>query len=343
MYRFLSKKREKMALGAIAGLGASTVGSVIQNESNYALAERNREENYRLNEQAADNAMHRGLALYNKTQSWGAQVKEMEEAGLSPGLVLGAGQTGGAASGAQGAGTSGQAPVRNENLLAHAELGLMHAQEEKLKAEARSISGGEERAAQSFSEILKGLGLDNQAKELDNHIKRYEGLKLKIESVNWEKLSGYALEEARYRVDGMVKSIEKQSQEVRALLFENDLNDEQRNQMITKFNNEVAITTMAKLEAQLQYSINKETKDAVIKMAQEGATAAELENKLKEWAITVQEYDNGYKRDSVEYDKWVEENGTGFQKGVNTAKKTIVNTIQEVGGLLKNLIPFSSR
>ena len=122
------------AVGAAAALGSTA----LQNQSNAERESLARKENYEYNERAAQNAANRALGLYHATASWKAQVDQLEEAGLSPGLLLSGGGTGGTAAAPQG-GADVQ-PIPAVNLMEKAQVALMAAQVEKVKAETSNIS-----------------------------------------------------------------------------------------------------------------------------------------------------------------------------------------------------------
>lgn len=102
--------------GAI-GTGLGLLGSIgagrrqrkaieAQKNAQKELNEQAAELNYEYGEKAAENAYERQLAMYNRTyedQSYKAMVKQMEEAGLSVGLMYGGNGSGGGAGAMSGA------------------------------------------------------------------------------------------------------------------------------------------------------------------------------------------------------------------------------------------------
>lgn len=125
---------QSAAIGAAAGIAQSAM----ENQMNYTAARNMAGINFNYNEQAADNAMKRGLALWEHTQSPQAMVKHLKAAGLSPGLMLGSVGVGGAASGGpQGEGDSGMAAP--EMKMRTLEGAAIASQIEKTNAETKNI------------------------------------------------------------------------------------------------------------------------------------------------------------------------------------------------------------
>ena len=101
----------------IAGVGLGLIGSIgagnrqekaieAQKEAQMALNEQAAKLNYQYGERAAENAYNRQLAMYQRSyedQSYKAMVNQMEDAGLSVGLMYGASGSGGGAGAMSGA------------------------------------------------------------------------------------------------------------------------------------------------------------------------------------------------------------------------------------------------
>lgn len=85
------------------------VGAAVNNHLNRVNTERDRYQNFRLNEIAAQNADKRTRALYNDLYSIPAQMEQLKAAGLSPSIYASGGLAGASGqTGAQGAGSAGQ-------------------------------------------------------------------------------------------------------------------------------------------------------------------------------------------------------------------------------------------
>ena len=98
---------------------------------NSAFGDYARGQNFKYNEHAADNADKRQRALFNDLYSWGAQLKQIQEAGLSPSLMLGGASGSGGASAPQGAGAGGVQP--GYSLTSPAEMAQVNLLEEETR------------------------------------------------------------------------------------------------------------------------------------------------------------------------------------------------------------------
>lgn len=101
----------------LAGAGLGLIGSIgagkrqekaieAQKNAQMELNQQAAELNYQYGERAAENAYNRQLAMYQRSyedQSYKAMVKQMEDAGLSVGLMYGGNGSGGGAGAMSGA------------------------------------------------------------------------------------------------------------------------------------------------------------------------------------------------------------------------------------------------
>lgn len=170
-------------LGLI-GMGIGMAGAKAQQERQQEYTKENMALNYGYNEQAANNAMDRQMALnqtnwelYNSPQ---ALRKAYEDAGLSVGLMYNQGGVGGSGAGTsapQGAGAAGASAPQAQNLglaaLQGAQLGLINAQTKKTEAEANAIGDENKRENEKQPLVIEGLNLGNASKEIENGIARY--------------------------------------------------------------------------------------------------------------------------------------------------------------------------
>ena len=118
-------------LGLLGNIGAGSrqeKAIEAQKEAQMALNEQAAELNYEYGEKAAENAYKRQLAMYQKSyedQSYKAMVGQMEDAGLSVGLMYGGNGSGGGAgamSGAPKADTGGAIAGQAANVAALMEV-----------------------------------------------------------------------------------------------------------------------------------------------------------------------------------------------------------------------------
>lgn len=123
---------------------------------------------YQYGQQAADAEYQRNLNMWKAT-SYGAQAKEMEEAGLSKGLMYGNGG-GQAASAAGGDGMQPNGPKTNpvEVALQQQSLGL---QLKQIEAQNRLTNA---EATKAVAEANKISGVDTEGAKLDNEWKKVE-------------------------------------------------------------------------------------------------------------------------------------------------------------------------
>lgn len=182
-------------VAALVGGAINMGGTALQNKFNKENIKETAELNYMYNEMSAEEAQRREEELYNSLYSPGAKMKQIQDAGLSPGLFY----SGGAAAGTggvnapKGAGASGQhaLPVNAPELFdingamnaakIKSEIDLNKAQARKLNTDADYTSGVQtdlanatitQLGAQTKNLEAKTIGekLDNSYKEVRNFI-----------------------------------------------------------------------------------------------------------------------------------------------------------------------------
>lgn len=152
-------------------------------------------------EQAADNALKRGMEMWEKTESMQALAKQAEETGINLGTALGIDgggfTSGGASSGPQGGGGggAGQAPSvaamwgnQLQGAQQAAQLGLIAAQTKKTLAEAENLGEG-------------GIVRATANQQIEESIKRMEAIGANIENTQVRSALG--------RVETEIKEIER--------------------------------------------------------------------------------------------------------------------------------------
>lgn len=151
------------ALGAIAGGIIGMGQGAINTNQNKKAQRRSYEMQRKLNEQGAE----LGLQMWKDT-NYSAQIRELEKAGLSTGLIYGQGGAGGATTNAGSGGSApSQAPANFELGMAMqgaqqmAQLELMKAQTNKTNAEAENIAGVEKENTIADT-ALKTMQTENQ-------------------------------------------------------------------------------------------------------------------------------------------------------------------------------------
>lgn len=106
-----------------ADMGLQSIGGLISGGINQIFADRNRRENFKLNEKAADNADKRLRQQFHDLYSYSAQVEQMKKAGLNPALMYGGASGQGGATAPQGMGAGGvQAGYSPMDLMSLAQI-----------------------------------------------------------------------------------------------------------------------------------------------------------------------------------------------------------------------------
>lgn len=172
-------------IGAGITAGANIGGTIYSNEVAAERERAAREDNYRLNERAADNADARTRALYNDLYSPKAQLAQIKAAGLSPSLFYGDGGGISGQSGAMGAGTSGISPSSfgvpamdfTQVAKQIAEIGLIKAQTNKTNTENDELLGETEKGRAEIDSIVAETNnkhLQGEMHALDITLKNFE-------------------------------------------------------------------------------------------------------------------------------------------------------------------------
>lgn len=232
------------ALGAGLNAGFGILSGWLNNQWAKQREEEARQQNFELNEKAAENADARTRALYNDLYSPGAQLQQLKDAGLSPSLFYGDGGGISGQTGAQGAGAAGISPTTfGISPLDISQIKLNNAQAEKLTAEAETERGDNERGQ---AEI--GLILQNTATSLAD-----KGL----------KESAKALNEANERLTTI-------DADLKDATFEESARTIKYNSDTALYNSKKALYEAK--NAKIDFTIKDETKDDQIKLIRDSVT-----------------------------------------------------------------------
>lgn len=212
-----------------ANMGFSALENGIGGLMNAGFAELNRSRNFYYNELAAENADKRQRAQFHDLYSYPAQVKQMKEAGLSPGLMYSGGAGGqGGATAPQGNGAgglqSGFAPI---NALEVAQIQNIEKDTELKEAEKGLL--GQQEIEQKLNNYLTEqtmtgniyktyLELNVMSAELQQTIAETEG-------INWQNAFNKATEDEQVKL-----LVNKNANLLKDLLVKNSqikLNDKQ--------------------------------------------------------------------------------------------------------------------
>ena len=157
--------------GAITSLFG---GDDKQLEMQKELNEQAAELNYEYGEKAAENAYRRQLAMYERSyqdQSYRAMRKQMEDAGLSVGLMYGGsgsgggqGEMSGAPQGATGGAQAGRAPTAIERQMANMQLSQLALTMENLKADVNVKKTVQEKNLAEAEAARANAGLTTEEK-----------------------------------------------------------------------------------------------------------------------------------------------------------------------------------
>lgn len=173
-------------LGIIAG-GAVQAGlSGVSNFFGAQSASEARRENFKYNEMAANNADARTRSLYNDIYSPGAQLRQLEAAGMSPSVFYqGTGSQG--TSGAQGAGTAGiNTPYAPISMIEGAQIARMVAETENIKADTKLKES--EKELTDVTTLVKNIERDFQSMNYFRNQNDYKMLTTRFEDENGELL-----------------------------------------------------------------------------------------------------------------------------------------------------------
>lgn len=145
-------------IGGLIGLGQTALNNKYAKE----MAAEDRRENFKYNEQAAENALARQTALIDKYYTPQAQVKQLQDAGLSTSLMYGAGGTTGTTSAPNGGGANGiqtkYNPMDLTSLMTIAQIKNLNAQTDKTEEETKTLGGKNERGAAEIKKIFNEAG-----------------------------------------------------------------------------------------------------------------------------------------------------------------------------------------
>lgn len=210
-----------------------------------------------LNEISAQKAYDRNMQMYQQTQSTGAKVREMEQAGLSVGMINGTPSQGGASSAgiantglatgaAAGVGLAGVSPM---NLILdimgakkmQAEIDLLKTQKDKVREEADNerIRGN----ILALEEALK-----NATNANDYTLKSIELQKAEIELFFLKKDKDYYSRKVKAEVESQEQQVNKLKAEILLINANKDLSESQKK--LTEQEALNAIQTFKKIQAE---------------------------------------------------------------------------------------------
>lgn len=150
-----------IATAAVGG-GLNTIGTLITNYQQHKYDLESMEKSHKYNEESAENAFARQKQFYEQYQTPSAQIKQMQQAGLSPSMYAGGGMSGGQGTSVpQGGGTSPVSSSMNKYEIDP----LTAAQIEDLKASAaeKRANAGEKQGDNPMGQaIIKNYNASTQ-------------------------------------------------------------------------------------------------------------------------------------------------------------------------------------
>lgn len=160
-------------MSAIGMLAAGAAINGINNIFSHMSSNYDREENYRLNEEAAENAYARQKEMYSMYYSPSALLKQYKEAGLSPSLMFGGTPGQGGTAAPMGAGAAGAiTPFMPASLMEAAQVANINAETQKTKVETESIN--------------KDIALKQLEQNLQQFANNEKGIEFEILNSEWE-------------------------------------------------------------------------------------------------------------------------------------------------------------
>lgn len=336
-----SKKREKRQL-----------------ENQMKLNEAAAETNYKYGEMAAENAFQRQMEMYQqsyKDQSYSSMRKQMEDAGLSVGMMYGgggAGGEGGATSGAPQGSTGGAmagdaaAIMQNElglqqnairNREAEAQIRLAQSQADLNEAKAKESGAAKENTealTQTLNEIRK-FAVESQKQEAlkkwleniqeklklegDSDVIKYENKELGALIIVGE--DSYSRRMMTTAIDNMLEdtNLKRQLQEYYERLGETQESIQAMNTSIAQLNNEKV--RYVALEAYSDYI----RAIAEYKNANTNEYNAEVEKQFKNGVLKINKFLANLKREEllVDIQKFETKNGISFGEALLKAVLTV--------------------
>lgn len=148
----------------IEGIFGTLFGD-LNNRRSYEYYQKGLKEQFKYNEQAANNADARQRAMFSDLYSPQAQLQQLKAAGLSPSLMFANGVGGQGLTAPQGGGVSGLPETYGASSGDLANMALVAAQTRKINAEADTIEGVNVRGKNEIANQLVQMGLTKAATE----------------------------------------------------------------------------------------------------------------------------------------------------------------------------------
>lgn len=273
-------------IGSIIGAGIGLAGSILgrkqQNEDQREMMELQA----KLNQQQAQ--YNQGLAkdMWNYT-SFPNQVRKMKDAGLSPALIYGTGGQGGSSSGAGQASGVGLSDAKGmQTGIAIQGMGL------ELANLASQIELNKSQAEKNKAEAEKTAGVDTQVQQatMENLITQTANEKVKKGLIYadtrfkdaLEEVTRAKVDEVRWNVKNLMKSLELADRNIRATDLDNELKDRTMEANVKQANETLKNTMADTLVKYSQGKVNEAEAKAIGEKVEQGWNSIGIQMAEKE-------------------------------------------------------------
>lgn len=271
--------------GAVISAAATIAATIYQNVQNKKNNEQAAKLNYEYGEKTAENADARGRKLYEDLNSPGAKARQLQEAGLSLGLMYGnSGGSGGtsAGTGAQGTGSGNQqgkqaAVFDLSNASIASEIELNKALAKKAEADAKKTAGVDTENTEADTAV-KNISVENiikdmEVKDADIKVKEAQAELLELQKGFDEIRNQVQISTAQAQINTYMQQLEKMKEETNKIIA-----DTQNSSL------DAEIKEKSK-EAQIQYyneNLKNIVADTLLKQVQGRATEEQINKTLAE-------------------------------------------------------------
>lgn len=299
-----------------------------------------REENYRYNEMAANNADKRTRALYNDLYSPAAQLAQLKKAGLSPSLFYGDGGGIAGQTGAMSAGGGSVSPsVFGIDPMTLAQTKLMEMQAYKAKQEGDAVKPT---AEASIKQMLADAGYKEAASKAQEAAAEYQNIKTTIETEGKK----WTLQEMEWRAKKFQWNAEQAFWEYKDKELEYNFNEETFNSRMLLVDKQVqqitadillknAQTNLAiEQQEQIKQAVLQRWEELRLKAVQLAQMKESIDNQKKFWDDSISNFQKALAQDLEKFGKSLTQ---GYIKMGVDAVTSLVNG-NLLGGLLGGLL-----
>lgn len=317
-----------------AGLGWAANQSLMQDQHYYNLSEIDYAANVnsKANEKAADNADARARKFYFDINSPAAVRKQLEDAGLSIGLMYGgaggSGQGHASTQGAQGQGggnQQGKTVTPNPGLisdlaLAASEVKKNEAEANKLNAEADYTSGAKTENTEADTATLKvqvdQIVAETQSEYAKKRLLELQGNYQEIENMEAGTTLGWKIEKALY-------DLQQARETLTSTRWENYITSNAADTLIEQYNANLAKTYAEKLYYKTAAGVNKSQSALNFAEARNAIKLFGQQLKLQENKLNTDKYINSQNNATWENVAEKQANALMISAGISASPKLI--------------------